>query len=84
MVHTVTAADVFGAYVGESERRLREVFAAARADAEAGKIAIVFLDEVSRLQGLHNLSASVLTKASNSAAWFRQSYRYNQYLAMAR
>ena len=32
--------------MGESERRLREVFEAARADAKAGRVVVVFLDEV--------------------------------------
>jgi len=44
-LHVLTAADVFGAFVGESERRLREAFAAAAADAAAGRPAIIFLDE---------------------------------------
>ncbi|KXZ44591.1 hypothetical protein GPECTOR_65g209 [Gonium pectorale] len=48
-LHVVTAARVAGAYTGESERRLREAFAAARSDAEAGRVAVVFLDEVDAL-----------------------------------
>ena len=32
--------------MGESERRLREVFEAARADARSGRTVVVFLDEV--------------------------------------
>ena len=48
VLHVVTAARVTGAYTGESERRLREVFAAAQADADAGRVAVVFLDEVGR------------------------------------
>ena len=46
VLHTVTASDIIGAYMGESERRLREVFEAARADAKAGRVVVVFLDEV--------------------------------------
>ena len=48
-LHVVTAASVFGAYLGESERRLREAFAAAAADAAAGTPAVVFLDEADAL-----------------------------------
>ncbi len=46
MLHVVTSSRVLGAYTGESERRLREAFAAAQADADAGRTAVVFLDEV--------------------------------------
>ncbi len=49
-LHVVTASSVVGPYLGESERRLREAFAAADADAAAGRLAVVFLDEVSTLQ----------------------------------
>ncbi|MEW5302448.1 MAG: hypothetical protein WDW36_005234 [Sanguina aurantia] len=49
VVHELTAASVFGAYVGESERKLRAVFEAAQADADAGRVAVVFLDEVDTL-----------------------------------
>lgn len=45
-LHVVGAADVFGAYMGEAERRLRGVFDAAARDAAGGKVAVVFLDEV--------------------------------------
>ncbi|GIL63369.1 hypothetical protein Vafri_17437 [Volvox africanus] len=45
-LHVVTAARVTGAYTGESERRLREAFARAQEDVEAGQVAVVFLDEV--------------------------------------
>jgi SpoVK/Ycf46/Vps4 family AAA+-type ATPase len=48
-LHVVTAGAVFGAYLGESERRLRDAFAAAARDAAAGKPALVFLDEVDAL-----------------------------------
>ncbi|GLC33083.1 hypothetical protein PLESTB_000372400 [Pleodorina starrii] len=48
-LHVVTAARVTGAYTGESERRLREAFAEAQADADAGRVAVVFLDEVDAL-----------------------------------
>jgi AAA+ superfamily predicted ATPase len=46
VLHSVTAADVIGSYVGESERRLRELFEAAQADADSGCAVVVFLDEV--------------------------------------
>jgi SpoVK/Ycf46/Vps4 family AAA+-type ATPase len=48
-LHVVTAGAVFGAYLGESERRLREAFAAAAKDAARGRPAVVFLDEVDAL-----------------------------------
>ncbi|EFJ47542.1 hypothetical protein VOLCADRAFT_41454, partial [Volvox carteri f. nagariensis] len=48
-LHVVTAASVLGPYTGESERRLREAFARAREDADAGRVAVVFLDEVDAL-----------------------------------
>ncbi|WIA09999.1 hypothetical protein OEZ85_010211 [Tetradesmus obliquus] len=49
VLHSVTPGSVFGAYLGESERRLREVFEAAAADAAAGRLVVVFLDEVDAL-----------------------------------
>jgi SpoVK/Ycf46/Vps4 family AAA+-type ATPase len=49
VLHTITPGSVFGAYLGESERRLRETFESAAADAAAGKLVIVFLDEVDAL-----------------------------------
>ncbi|PNH06397.1 Cell division control protein 48 B, partial [Tetrabaena socialis] len=49
VLHVVTASRVLGAYTGESERRLRGVFAAAQADADAGRTSVVFLDEVDAL-----------------------------------
>lgn len=48
-LHVVTAGAVFGAFLGESERRLRDAFAAAARDAAAGRPALVFLDEVDAL-----------------------------------
>lgn len=48
-LHPVAAGAVFGAYVGESERRLRDAFAAAGAEAAKGGLAVVFLDEVDAL-----------------------------------
>eukprot|EP00887_Chlorella_sp_A99_P001650 scaffold8.g1650.t1 len=42
----VTAASVFGAYTGESERRLREMFEEAAARAAERGVAVVLLDEV--------------------------------------
>jgi len=49
--HTVGAADVFGAFAGESERRLRDAFAAAAAAAVASAPtpALLFLDELDAL-----------------------------------
>lgn len=44
-----TAGSVFGAYVGESERRLREAFEHAVKLAAAGQLVVVFLDEVDAL-----------------------------------
>jgi len=45
-LHVASASDVFGAYLGESEGRLRAVFEAAQRDADEGRMAVVFLDEV--------------------------------------
>lgn len=49
VLHTITPGSVFGAYLGESERRLRDTFEAAAAEAAAGQLVIVFLDEVDAL-----------------------------------
>lgn len=49
VVHTITPGSVFGAYLGESERRLRDTFEAAAAEAAAGQLVLVFLDEVDAL-----------------------------------
>jgi SpoVK/Ycf46/Vps4 family AAA+-type ATPase len=49
VVHTLSAADVFGSFAGESERRLRDAFAAARAAAAAGAPVVLFLDELDAL-----------------------------------
>ncbi|KAL0051736.1 hypothetical protein WJX82_001191 [Trebouxia sp. C0006] len=48
-VHEISAASVFGAYTGESERKLREAFEAAEATAKSGRAAVIFLDEVDAL-----------------------------------
>ena len=60
-LHTVTASSVFGAYTGESERRLREAFEKAAEPADAGVMhdgsgtlpplppAVLFLDELDAL-----------------------------------
>lgn len=45
-LHVVTAAAVVGAFIGESERRLRDVFAAAARDAQSGRPVLILLDEV--------------------------------------
>lgn len=47
-LHVVSPGDVFGAFLGESERRLREAFAAAAEEAAQGRTVVVFLDEVGR------------------------------------
>lgn len=49
MLHSVTPGSVFGAYLGESERRLRDTFEAAAAEAAAGQLVLLFLDEVDAL-----------------------------------
>lgn len=49
VLQTITPGSVFGAYLGESERRLRETFEAAAVEAAAGRLVIVFLDEVDAL-----------------------------------
>ncbi|GBF97186.1 hypothetical protein Rsub_10047 [Raphidocelis subcapitata] len=48
-LHTITAPSVFGAFVGESERRLRDAFASAASEAAEGGLAVVFLDEADAL-----------------------------------
>jgi SpoVK/Ycf46/Vps4 family AAA+-type ATPase len=48
-LHSITPGSVFGAYLGESERRLRDSFEGAAAQAADGQLAIVFLDEVDAL-----------------------------------
>ncbi|KAL4433563.1 hypothetical protein ABPG75_000004 [Micractinium tetrahymenae] len=49
VVHLVTAASIVGAFTGESERRLREAFAAATKDAARGRCVVILLDEVDAL-----------------------------------
>ena len=50
IVHVVTTGSIIGAFVGESERRLREVFSVADNDAEtSGRPVIIFLDDVDSL-----------------------------------
>jgi SpoVK/Ycf46/Vps4 family AAA+-type ATPase len=48
-LHTITPGSVFGAYLGESERRLRDTFESAAAEAASGQLVIIFLDEVDSL-----------------------------------
>jgi SpoVK/Ycf46/Vps4 family AAA+-type ATPase len=48
-VRVLTAGDVFGSFAGESERRLRDAFAGARAVAAAGTPCVLFLDELDAL-----------------------------------
>ena len=50
-IHTITAGTVLGAATGESERRLREAFAAAAADSSggAGRPVVLLLDELDAL-----------------------------------
>ena len=45
-LHLVTAASVFGAYIGESEKTLRGFFEDAAAEAQRGKTVVLFFDEV--------------------------------------
>jgi SpoVK/Ycf46/Vps4 family AAA+-type ATPase len=45
----VSAVSVARAYLGESERRLRELFAEAEAEAQKGRVAVVFMDEIDAL-----------------------------------
>ena len=47
-LHVITAATVVGAFTGESERRLREAFAAAAKDAAGGRPVLILLDEASQ------------------------------------
>lgn len=50
IVHLVTPASIVGAYMGESERRLREVFAIADDDATStGRPVVIFMDDVDAL-----------------------------------
>ncbi|KAL6754073.1 P-loop containing nucleoside triphosphate hydrolase protein [Haematococcus lacustris] len=48
-LHLLSPAQVFGSYLGESERRLRAAFEAAARDAQQGHTALMFLDEVDAL-----------------------------------
>mmetsp|Transcript_38284 Transcript_38284/g.108230 ORF Transcript_38284/g.108230 Transcript_38284/m.108230 type:complete len:577 (+) Transcript_38284:1138-2868(+) len=48
-LHSVTASSIFGAFQGESERRLREAFAAAAAAADKGSTVVLLLDEIDAL-----------------------------------
>lgn len=43
--YAITAADVFGRYVGESERNIRKIFA----DARKNELSVVFVDELETL-----------------------------------
>ncbi|CAL5229922.1 g13347 [Coccomyxa viridis] len=49
LVRTVTPATVYGAYTGESEKRLREAFEEAREQANRQQPTIIFLDELDSL-----------------------------------
>jgi ATP-dependent 26S proteasome regulatory subunit len=48
-VHPLSAASVFGAFAGESEQRMRDMFGAAEREAQSGRPAIVFIDEIDAL-----------------------------------
>jgi SpoVK/Ycf46/Vps4 family AAA+-type ATPase len=65
-VFEVTPASVTGAYLGESERRLREVFENAAAAAQRGGTPLVFIDEIDTLcpkRGQHSAhGARVVTQ----------------------
>lgn len=49
VVYNLNSSDIFGSYVGESERRMRDLFDKAQADAVSGEIVVVFMDEVTAL-----------------------------------
>lgn len=53
MLHVVTAACVFGAYVGESEKTLRGLFEKASETAQEGKTVVLFFDEVLQFSLMH-------------------------------
>jgi len=50
----VSSADLYSAYLGESERTLREIFSIARSSSPA----LVFLDEIDNLIGIRNADTS--------------------------
>ncbi len=82
-LHVLTASDVYGAYVGQSERRLREAFEAAARDARRGKVAVVFLDEVSARRFGWGCSPRTTPVTSSDAdwTWRRGEERHTQSLA---
>mmetsp|Transcript_4453 Transcript_4453/g.14699 ORF Transcript_4453/g.14699 Transcript_4453/m.14699 type:complete len:735 (-) Transcript_4453:42-2246(-) len=45
-VHAVSSGDVFGAYAGESEKRLRKIFDTARREAKNGTPTVIMIDEL--------------------------------------
>ena len=45
-VFSVSSGDVFGAYAGECEKRLRKVFENARKDASKGSASVILIDEI--------------------------------------
>ena len=45
-VHAVSSGDIFGAYAGESEKRLRKVFENARREAKNGTPTVIMIDEL--------------------------------------
>eukprot|EP00898_Chlorokybus_atmophyticus_P001886 jgi/Chlat1/2699/Chrsp180S02862 len=49
LLQVIGPSDVFGAYLGESERRLREHFSQAENDAATGRTVILFIDEIDAL-----------------------------------
>lgn len=69
----VSSATAFGAYAGESEKRVRELFQSALEEAKSGKMALVFLDELdtlcpkrdSRQQHSSRVTAQLLTLLDN-------------------
>ncbi len=48
-VHTITADRIVGGFTGQSERQLREAFAAAEETASSGSPVVIFLDELDAL-----------------------------------
>ncbi len=60
--YTITAADIFGRYVGESEQKLRELFASARKH----PLSVIFIDELEtifrkRTDEIHEVTQKVIS-----------------------
>ncbi|CAL8469303.1 g8844 [Coccomyxa elongata] len=48
-VHKVSASDIYGAFTGESEKQLREIFEKARTHAATGQPTVLFFDDLDSL-----------------------------------